>query len=571
MKSLAFALAVCAALVASAACDGALRCRVCLNGEWEVAFSRDAGGRELSAWSPICVPSAWGGIQREAWELPAAAKKAVCGVYRFRFPVPESWRAKRVRFFFERIDAAHSVSLNGRLIQEQDCLGVCETIDATEAVRCGGTNELTVVTHGPSHYAGICGDVFIEAVPKVSIDYALIDTDVRAHELRVRTHVSGQDSTTDALLLKGMVMDGDKVVLELPSHSVSSDGEGSATVSWKDPILWGYGKYGSAHLYRLRLELWQKGRMGDVKHERFGFRSFGTDGDKFTLNGKPIFIKGDLYSKTRVHTEHPAAITAFFQRMRANGMNFLRGHSKRMDNSIWSEVADELGFMFQPEMNHPFKRQGKPLPVDGAEIRRIWRNYVIANYNHPSIISWCVNNETFSVGLATPENLKKINLGQVRAYDSLISEMRKLDPGRIVEINHNYCLWPLVTSGRFSRDNFCVFNIHPYGNLKKVIDGEIAATGFNGERPVLVGEVYTHDRKVDFVQMPKEAYAEQFRVSESYARQIVDAASAKHVSGIVLCAETGNGFIGYSNARELFLGPWDDFAKVHENGELKGI
>lgn len=571
MKSFVFALVAGVSLLASAGADCAIRSRVCLNGMWEMCFSGKSSRGGISPWTAIPVPSAWGGIQREAWDFPDAVMDATAGVYRLRFPVPDAWKTKKVRLFFERVDFAHSVSLNGVKIHEEDCIGVCETVDATSAVKWGTTNELTVATFGPSRYAGVCGDVFIEAVPQVSIDYVLIDTDVGNRKLSVRTHVSGVETAGSQLTLKGRVSDSGGAVLSLPDHHISDVGEGTVSVSWKNPILWGYGKYGSAHLYRLRMELWKDGQLIDVKHERFGFRSFGADGDRFTLNGKPIFIKGDLYSKTRVHTEHPAAITAFYQRMRSSGMNFLRGHSGRMDNSIWAEVADELGFMFQPEMVHPFKRNGRPMPVAGEDIRRIWRNYVIANYNHPSVISWCVNNEAFSVGLATPKNMEKIDVSLAKAYDSLISDIRSLDPARIVEINHNYCLWPLVKDGKFSRSNFRVFNIHPYGNLKKVIDGEIAATGFHGEVPVLVGEVYCSERKIDFMQMPREAYAEQFRVGESYVRQIADAASAKHVSGIVLCAQSGTGFIGYADANELHFGPWDDFAKVLDNGELKGI
>ena len=535
-------------------------------------------GRGLSEWTPMRVPSAWGGINKEAWLLPDEAKGADTGVYRLKFQLPMEWKGKKVRLFFELIDAAHSVSVNGKKIHERECLAVCESIDVTDCVKWGAENELTVETKKPSgrtkvasDYSGICGDVFIEAVPEDHIDHVLIDTSVARKELAVRTHVSFGKGECEGLVLKGVVLDGGRPVLELPIHSLDRSGDGTIKVKWQDPVLWGYGEYGSAHLYWLRMELRKGKDVVDVKHERFGFREFGTHGDRFMLNGKPIFIKGDLYTKTRLHTEHPAAITSFLQRMRNSGLNFLRGHSRRLDNSIWAEVADELGFMFQPEMVHPFRKNGKPMPVDGSEIRRIWRNYVIANYNHPSIVSWCVNNEAFSVGHATEKNLAKINIDLAKAYDTLISDIYGIDGGRIVEINHNYCLWPFVKDGVISRDNFRVFNIHPYGSLKKVIDGEVAATGFGGEVPVLVGEVYCHGKKIDFVQLPREAYAEQMRVGASYARQISEAAAAKHVSGIVLCAESANGYLGYSGRDKLQFGPWDDYARMADGRTIRGI
>ena len=556
------------------------RYRACLNGEWEISFSSRAKGQMLTSWTPMRVPSTWGGINKEAWDLPDKARKADTGVYRLRFTVPRTWKGKRVRFFFEMIDAAHSVSVNGRMIHQSDYLSVCETVDATDCIAYGLENELTVETRAPSgrtklasDYSGICGDVFVEAVPEDRIESVLVDTSVSKMELSVRTQVSVGEKGKEksGFSLKGVVLDGGKRVMELPAHHLDDSGGGNVKIQWKDPVLWGYGEYGSAHLYCLRMELWNGKELADVKHERFGFREFGTCGDKFMLNGKPVFLKGDLYTKTRIHTEHPAAITAFLQRMRSSGLNFLRGHSRRLDNSIWAEVADELGFMFQPEMVHPFRKKGKPMPVDGPEIRRIWRNYITANYNHPSIISWCVNNEAFSVGHATGKNLAKIDTGLAHAYSVLISDIHRIDPGRIVEINHNYCLWPFVKGGKFSRSCFEVFNIHPYGNLKKVIDGEVAATGFAGEVPVLVGEVFCHDRKVDFVQLTREAQAEQIRIGGSYARQIAEAASAKHVSGIVLCAETGNGYQGYSSDGILRFGPWDDYARASDGRSSGGV
>ncbi len=550
-----------------------LRSRVCLNGQWDIAFSRKADGSDLSPWFAFRVPSAWGGMRHEAWDLPDEAGRALCGVYRLRLPVPEKWRGRKVRFFFERVDAAHAVTLNGRILHEQDHIGVCETVDATGTVRFGETNELLVATRGPSAYAGLCGDVFIEAVPETSFEHVLVDTSVKDMSIRVRARAAGRDGGSPAagLSVRCVVLDGGKAVLSLPAKPLSATGDVETATRWENPILWGYGEYGRTHLYTLRAELRRGDELVDVRHERFGFREFGTSGDRFTLNGRPVFLKGDLYTKTRFHTEHPASIMAYFQRMRKIGLNFLRGHSRRMDNSVWAEVADETGFLFQPEMAQPFMRDGKKMPADSREIRAIWRNYILANYNHPSIISWCVDNESFSVGLATKANLAKLDVAKAAAYDALIAGIRALDPGRIVEINHNYCLWPLVKDGRFSRGSFSVFNIHPYGSIGKVMDGEMRATGFDGETPVLVGEVFCHDRAVDFAQKPREAFVEQSRVAKSYARQIAEAAATRHVAGIVLCGESGNGFIGYEGENALRLGPWDDYARIVEDGRQTGI
>jgi|GEM_PF-1077779 len=572
LKKLPILLCLCLTALALPGAD-VFRSRACLNGEWEAAFSSTPEPPPDAVWSKVRVPSIWN-RGNTTWRFPEGAEKAGYGVFRLRFPVPAEWKGKRVKLFFEHLEDAHRVSLNGKLLHESPHMAICTEIDATAAVEFGKENELFVATAaGTSRHAGIGRDVFLEAVPAAAIHSILVQPSVRKKELGLQLQVEDKTGTPGELELSGRVLDGGKPVLAIPARKVdAASGAVSLRVPWKDPVLWGFGEYGAPHLYTLQMELKRDGKTVDVKHERFGFREFYTEGDKFMLNGKPIYLKGDLYTKTRDHAEHPAAATAFLQRMRASNLNFLRWHtSARLDNSVWFEVADELGFPMQPEMWRPFTVDGKPLPADDPAIRNLWKSYVTANYNHPSIVSWCVDNESFSVGLTSPENLRKIDPERLKAYDNLISFVRALDPTRIVEINHNYSIWPFVRMNKFSRENFQVFNIHPYGNILKTINAEEKAVGFNGEVPVLVGEIFAFENPIDFMQDPRGGYAEQWRQGESYDRQIRDAAAAKHVSGSVLCAETGSGHIGFVDSKTFYLGPWDDDAKVIKDGKVAEI
>lgn len=568
-------LLVCGTVLAAAVLTAAesFRYRACLNGEWDAAFTT---GGELPAdvvWEKMRIPSTWGRKGRELWQVPDSAVKARFGWFRLRFHIPAEWRGRQVKFFFGHLEDANQVRLNGRVLHDSPYMTGSREIEATSAVKYGMENELLVRT-AASGYCGIARDVFISAMPQTAIRYTLVRPSVRRQELALRVMVENRTGTPETLEISGKVLDGLQTVLTFPEQSVTVDREAPAElcVSWKNPILWGFGEYGVPHLYTLRMELKRNGRIVDVKHERFGFREFHAEGDKFMLNGKPIYLKGDLYTKTRDHAEHPAAVMAFLQRMRASNLNFFRWHtSERLDDPVWFEVADEVGFLMEPEMWRPFVHGEKHLDADDPAVKRLWEDYVIANYNHPSVVMWCVDNESFSVGLTSPENLRKIDLKKLARYDRLISHIRTLDPTRIVEINHNYSIWPFVRMNKFSRENFQVFNIHPYGNILKTINAEEKATGFRGEVPVLVGEIFGHDNPVDFVQDPKGAYAEQWRLAESYYRQIRDAAAADHVSGSILCAQTSSGFVGFSAPEAVQFGPWDDYAKLMKNGKPAGV
>ena len=559
-------------LVAGAAPDAAqsaqavTRHRVCVNGEWEIAFAASEDG-PLSAWAPARVPSIWGRRRQESWTYPKEVQTAKKAVYRLRCLVPESWRGSRVRLFIEQVEDRPVVSVNGREVWRKHCLGVCETVELADAVRFGETNDIEIATFagGRAGVSGVSGDVFLESVPETSLDDVLIDTSVRKGAIGVRAHVSGAGLAQGKWTVDWAVAGAN---VALPSVAPdAATGDVSATASWKDPELWGYGEYGSPRFYWLRTRLLRDGRVVDVRYDRFGFREFWSEGDRFFFNGKPIFLRGDLYTRTRSHTDHPAAVAAYLQRMRASEMNFLRCHSTPLDNDVWFEAADELGFLVEPEMNRPYNG----LAADSEEIRGIWRNYMRAKYNHPSLVMWCVDNESFSVGSATPENLAKIPPERVKAYDRLISSLRALDPNRIVEINHNFCLWPFVKSGAFSRENFMTFNIHPYGNLKKEIEEEIEKTGFRGEVPIVVGEIYVDIPVVDFVLNPRTAFAEQKRLGLSLESLLRSAIASKHVAGAIYCAQSGTGFFGFDEDGTLHFGPWNDFAQRVEGGRTNAL
>ncbi|NLG14093.1 MAG: hypothetical protein GX561_07800 [Lentisphaerae bacterium] len=551
--------------------DTPYRWDVCLNGLWDIAYGNDASeyGDRLS-WRESKVPSSWN--VTTTWAIHPEAASSKVAWHRLRVDIPSSWRGNRVKLMFELLNASHSVRVNGRLLHELPHTMGNLTVDVTEAVAFGGSNEIVVMTKSEVRgRAGILRDVRMLCVPSTSIRYALVTPSVRKGTLSVLAKLDGEGDVE----LRCRVFDGDQCVLDLGSTRAKLSGSGACELSspWKNPVLWGYGEYGEAKLYTMRTELLRNGAVIDVKHDRFGFREFYAGGDKFYLNKKPIFLLGDLYTKTRDHTEHPAVAIAFLQRMRDSNINFFRWHTSSVcDYGVWFDAADEVGFLMQPEMIRPFYHGKERLAANHPAVRQMWENYVTTHYNHPSIVSWCVDNESFSVGLTSLANIRKVNLDRMRQYDELISFIRGLDGSRIIEINHNYSLWSFVRMGKFSRENFEVFNIHPYGNILHVINVEQKAVGFKGEVPVLVGEIFAHGKPIDFLQDPLGAYAEQWRIGASYARQIREAKAARHVAGAILCAQTGTGFIGFSGPKSVHFGPWDDFAKVlDDSGKLVGL
>lgn len=545
------------------------RYRLCLNGVWDAAFSKTEELPENTKWMRFRIPSGWGGMGRLAMDLPDGVQNAVYGTFRLNVFVPQEWRGQKMELEFEQLSNRHSVWFNGIKIHEYPEMMVWSRVPVPErAVRFGTWNELLVRTQGPGNQwkVGIRRDVFLHVLPPVSIIKAHARTSVQKKRIEVHSRLENTTGKAVDAELFTEVRDGEKTVLRLPSKKIRLDGQGEllSGAEWKDPVLWGFGEFGKPYLYTLRSELRVDGRTVDVSYERFGFREFRTQKDKFLLNEKPIFLKGDVGTHTRSPYHYAPAALQYYGMMRKAGFNLLRLHNMFFDPAVWFDAADEFGFLVETET----WRVGN-CPADDPAVLRRWMNYVRANCNHPSIILWCVDNERFQTGVTSVESLRKINRPLLKSYESLYRSIYAADPTRIVDMHDNHGIYAFVRMNLFSKDCFRIFNIHPYGNLKQEINSDIRNLGFHGEVPILVGEVFTHPGKLDFIQNPLGAHAEQRRNALAYRTQIGQAASPRHVSGIITCAENGDGRLGYASDGILRLGPWDSFAQDRKNAAVR--
>ncbi|MBE6387668.1 MAG: hypothetical protein E7045_06380 [Lentisphaerae bacterium] len=548
-----------------------LRRKLCLNGEWGVFFSKSGKLTSDAKFVKCRVPSVWGRSGHRTYEWEIARRNAKKAFFKYEISIPADWQKSRVKLFFELLEEANAVFVNGREIHRAPHMISCHELDITDCLIYGAPNTI-IVESGAGKWAGISRDVYLLTVPETRVQHSLIMPSVRKKTLSVRLLADSQRKAQVTAEL--YVLDGKNTVLKFAPKDFVIDKNADVLLetTWENPALWGFGKYGSNKLYLLKTVLKEQGRVIDVKYDRFGFREFYTRGNKFMLNGKEIFLKGDLYHKTLDHTENPLAVMSYLKRMRDCNINFLRHHSgNHIDNSVWFELGDETGFLMEPEMKRTIRVNGKNVLPDDPRNVEFLSNYVKYNFNHPSIITWCVDNESFSVGLTTPGNLRKINQDKLRAFNNLHTFMHKLDPTRLTEINHNYSIYPFIRMRKFDKANFRVFNIHPYGNLKQVIEQEQKAVGFDGAVPVLIGEIFGHGRRVDFIRDYVGTYIEMKRLAASFRSQIAAAASAKNVSGVVLCAQSGDGFCGFVDRNKLHFGPWDDFAQVKKNGKLAAL
>jgi beta-mannosidase len=201
------------------------------------------------------------------------------------------------------------------------------------------------------------------------------------------------------------------------------------------PRLWWSWDYGTPNLYELDATLRRDGSQ-DAAHQaaldhravRFGVRSVTRDeGWVFRLNGQRIYPRGSNYIATQWLS---LADRAFYERdlrmMIDANLNSVRVHA-HLERPEFYDLADELGVMVWQDF--PLQWGYTDMPAFHAEAQRQAEDMIRQYHDHPSILVWCMHNES-------PHAMtwmKHKTEGQNLALDDALAALgRRLDPSRVV-------------------------------------------------------------------------------------------------------------------------------------------
>ena len=440
-----------------------------LNGEWGFRIdSGDSGGHRGWAFDPKQI--------KGRITVPFCPESRLSGVaetdfmkvvwYHREFEVPDAWKGQRVLLHFGAVDWACRVWVNGAEVGEHEGGSASFSLDVTDALgdenhvvvraeddlRSGlqpaGKQSLLHQSFGASYTrtTGIWQSVWLEAVPATRIDSVQILPDWPAgrfvvvprfrglaapHTLRCSVSSDGEEVAQVA----GAAGDGLPLVIDLP-----------APRSWSptDP-----------HLYDLRFELLLGDESVDSVDSYAGLRQFSIEGDRFLLNGEPLFLRLILdqgfYPDGLWTAPSDDELKADIERAQALGFNGARLHQKvfeerfhywadRLGYLTWGEFPDWglEGMNFFPPREDAV-HQGRALDNHLRE----WCEVVERDRNHPSIILW------------TPFNEVNRRKGRESLYDRTIRKAyaltKALDPTRPV---HDASGWTHIRTD--------VYSVHDY-------------------------------------------------------------------------------------------------------------
>ena len=437
------------------------RVRRSLNVGWRFA-AVDIEGAERPAfddraWQAVDLPHTWNA--QDALDEEAGYRRGV-GWYRRPLPPLDALHGKRVFLHFEGANQVADVYVNGRHAGRHVGGYTAFTFDVTSLVRFNTPNLLAVRVdnaHDPeipplnadfTFYGGIYRDVWLVATDPVHIDLldhaspgVYIDTpevSADAGAVRVRGTVLNETDRRRSVEVVSRVHDaeGRKVAqlrsaLSLPPRGRESFVQMSEAI--ERPALW---SPETPHLYRVRTEVWNGGRLADRVDQPLGFRWFAIDPQRgFSLNGRPRILAGTNRHQDRAG--YGSALPDSLHRqdvrlIKEAGFDFLRLAHYPQDPAVLA-ATDSIGLLVWEEV--PVVNRITMSDAFRANAVRMLVEMIRQHYNHPSVIFWGLMNE---VTLIRPKPLPDGYLdGVTELAERLDARAHAEDPGRATALAHS--------------------------------------------------------------------------------------------------------------------------------------
>ena len=402
---------------------------ISLAGQWRFALDANEEGvekqfynRELS--ERISLP---GSTDEAKFGTPNPNKPTLDGLYRLYLyegaawyqrdvEIPAAWKGKQVSLFLERTHWDTTVWVDDKLVGTQDSLIAPHVYDLGTNL-APGRHRLTIrvdntrkVDLGPfvsinysgtqTNWNGLIGKLELRAKDPVAVAdvevYPDVDRKLAIVSIAI-TNVTGRPATGTLTLEATGSLGAERV----PARTVEFTAAEPRTVVTADlpmgnnPRLW---DEFSPALYKLTVALTAKSTnqtFADQQTGTFGMRKFASRGTQFTMNGRPVFLRGTLECAIFPQTGYPPTDVPSWQRIyriiKFYGLNFIRFHSWCPPEAAFA-AADLEGVMVQaegPQANVPAGVDHRRDAFVEQELLRMIRTYG----NHPSFCLMTLGNE----------------------------------------------------------------------------------------------------------------------------------------------------------------------------------
>jgi hypothetical protein len=337
--------------------------------------------------------------------------------YQREFEVPAGWRGRAITLHLERTKWCR-VWVDGRLVGENALL--CAPHEHRLGRLAPGPHRLTLLVdnrrkpapgdnhqtseHTQGNWNGVLGKIELRAREALWIERVGIVPDVAARCFIITVRLGRNTVTPYAGAVRATSGQarverpaGEQVVLRLPL--------GAGATLWDE-------FYPARYHVTITLD---SPHGTDECRLTSGLRTFGRAGTQFTINGRPVFLRGEVNCCVFPRTGHPPMEASdwrrYFSVLREHGLNHVRFHSWTPPEAAFT-AADELGFYVATEL--PFWGEWTPAVAEALapECAAILRAYG----HHPSFVLLTLGNE---------------HRGDRAVRAKLVDRARATDPSRL--------------------------------------------------------------------------------------------------------------------------------------------
>jgi beta-galactosidase len=383
-----------------------------------------------SSWEEKELPA----VENEMYEYPTVPEFFSDGVwYRRSFEVEESDSGKFTKLVFLAVNYIADVWINGEYVGYHEGGYTPFAFDVTPYLKYNDLNIIAVrvdvvswgvrndvIPHKPVdwfNYGGIIHDVYLEFSNQTSIvrnDIVPMDLDGNLKTKIVIQNNRSEDFTADVTVqIFKADIDSNNIdteyANEIIGNEISLSGEVNNSLSfpadsvhiWEtslqinNPEIWSPKE---PNLYIMKVSITKDSEIIDEYYSQFGIRTVATQGNKFLLNDRVMFLTGIAR-----HEDHPVfgrslpkdIIYNDLQIVNSLNVNFIR--TAHYPNHPYTYlILDRLGRtvmeeipLWQVDTDEPWNIQNNIRKMH----LQMFREMVFRDYNRPSIIMWSTSNE----------------------------------------------------------------------------------------------------------------------------------------------------------------------------------
>lgn len=373
--------------------------------DWDFWIS---GGRKAGVFTKIAVPSHW---EQEGFGNYNYGRDYVTygknfqfndeyALYRHSFTVPKNWKNKKVSIVFEGSMTDTEVKINGQSAGPIHQGSFYRFLyDITDKIKFGGVNQLEVIVSKMSKdrtvnnaerladywiFGGIYRPVYLEATSKQHITWTAIDAQSNGR-FHANAYLEGISVKSK---LKVDIKDRQgKLIASQYANINPNDSVVNINMSVVNPQLW---TAETPNLYHAEFTLIQGNKPIYKQKEKFGFRTVEVrQGDGIYVNGSKVKMKGvnrHVWWPETGRSVNPAIDLMDVKLMKEMNMNAVRCAHYPPDQSFL-DICDSLGLYVLDELAGWQKAYGTDVG------KKLVKEMVIRDVNHPSIILWSNGNE----------------------------------------------------------------------------------------------------------------------------------------------------------------------------------